>query len=88
MYEDPIAIATFATTEKGIFVSTSTRNQGPTLETLSNEAPWVIIVSVGALDHEFQGTLTLVNGVLVTGLSLYKGNFTSDKIPLVFHELV
>ncbi|KAF7830611.1 subtilisin-like protease SBT1.9 [Senna tora] len=88
LYEDPIAIATFAALEKGIFVSTSAGNNGPFLETLHNGTPWVITVAAGTLDREFHGTLKLTNNGddnRITGLSLYPGNFSSTKdFPLVF----
>ncbi|XP_028783991.1 subtilisin-like protease SBT1.9 [Neltuma alba] len=87
LYEDPIAIATFAAIEKGIFVSTSAGNHGPSLETLHNGTPWAITVAAGTLDREFHGTLTLCSnhGVQLHGLSLYPGNFSpSQNFPLVF----
>ncbi|KAK7349377.1 hypothetical protein VNO77_06702 [Canavalia gladiata] len=86
LYEDPIAIATFAAIEKGIFVSTSAGNAGPILGTLHNGTPWVITVAAGTLDREFQGTLMLGNGVQITGLSLYHGNWSSSHVPIVFMD--
>ncbi|KAK7349379.1 hypothetical protein VNO77_06704 [Canavalia gladiata] len=84
LYEDPVAIATFAAIEKGIFVSTSAGNAGPNFGSLHNGIPWVITVAAGTLDREFHGNLTLGNEVQITGLSLYLGNFSTNKIPIVF----
>ncbi|KAG5100757.1 hypothetical protein JHK82_045809 [Glycine max] len=86
MYSDPIAIATFAAMEKGIFVSTSAGNSGPDRGTLNSAIPWVINVGASTLDREFRGTLALGNGVNIPGLSLYLGNFSAHQVPIVFMD--
>ena len=86
MYSDPIAIATFAAMEKGIFVSTSAGNSGPDRGTLNSAIPWVINVGASTLDREFRGTLALGNGVNIPGLSLYLGNFSTHQVPIVFMD--
>jgi len=84
LFSDPVAIATFSAMERGIFVSTSAGNAGPGRGTVHNGVPWVINVAAGTLDREFHGTLTLANGVNLSGLSMYKGNFSANKVPIVF----
>jgi subtilisin family serine protease len=85
--EDPIAIATFAAMEKGVFVSTGAGNNGPFFKKLSNVAPWVTTVAAGTLDREFGGILTLGNGVSLTGLSSYIGNFSASNFQIVFMDM-
>ncbi|CAJ2663135.1 unnamed protein product [Trifolium pratense] len=87
LYEDPVAIATFAAMEKSVFVTTSAGNEGPKLKTLHNGTPWVITVAAGTMDRTFHGTLTLGNGNKITGLSLYVGTFPTHNVPIVFMGL-
>ncbi|GAU33622.1 hypothetical protein TSUD_360030 [Trifolium subterraneum] len=84
LYEDGFAIATFAAMEKGVFVSTSAGNNGPSFKSLHNGTPWVITVAAGTQNREFRGNLKLGNGVSVTGFASYLGNFYDSNIPIVF----
>ncbi|XP_019456437.1 PREDICTED: subtilisin-like protease SBT1.9 [Lupinus angustifolius] len=84
LYKDPVAIATFAAMERGIFVSTSAGNEGPYLKTLHNGTPWVITAAASTLDREYHGTLSLGNSVQITGLSLYPLDFSPGHVPIVF----
>ncbi|XP_062158535.1 subtilisin-like protease SBT3 [Alnus glutinosa] len=86
LYEDPIAIATFSALEKGIFVSTSAGNEGPFIGTLHNGTPWVLTVAAGNMDRDFGGVITLGNGDSVPGPSLFPGNSSASKIPIVFMD--
>ncbi|KAL5062495.1 hypothetical protein RYX36_024232 [Vicia faba] len=87
LYEEPVAIATFAAVEKGVVVATSAGNDGPVLKTLHNGTPWVITVAAGTMNRDFQGTLTLGNGNKIVGFSLYIGAFSSNNFPIVFMGL-
>ncbi|XP_050365249.1 subtilisin-like protease SBT3 [Argentina anserina] len=85
LYEDPVAIATFAAMKKGVFVSTSAGNEGPFYGSLHNGIPWVLTVAASTIDRDFRGTAHLGNGESVTGMTLFPGvNTSSSAIPVVF----
>ncbi|CAL5192746.1 unnamed protein product [Lathyrus oleraceus] len=86
LYEDPIAIASFAAMEKGIVVSSSAGNLGPYLGTLHNGIPWLITVAAGTIDRTF-GTLVLGNGKNIIGWTLFASNATLvENLPLVYNK--
>ncbi|OMP09286.1 hypothetical protein COLO4_05623 [Corchorus olitorius] len=90
LYDDPIAIATFAAIKKNIFVSASAGNDGlqSDLGNVHNGAPWVLTVAAGTMDRQFGSTVTFGNklGDSVNGkLGLYAGNFSSStQLPIVY----
>ncbi|PWA43459.1 subtilisin-like protease [Artemisia annua] len=83
-HKDPIAIASFTATKKGIFVSMTGGNGGSNFPTISNDMPWVLTVAAGTMDRQFSCLITLGNGVFAPGSSLYHDSFTSSQIPMFF----
>ncbi|KAL3375714.1 hypothetical protein AABB24_006934 [Solanum stoloniferum] len=70
---DAIAIAAFAATDAGIFVSASAGNGGPGGLTVTNVAPWVTNVGAGTIDRDFPADVKLGNGKIIPGVSIYGG---------------
>lgn len=84
-YRDSVAIGSFAAMEKGILVSCSAGNAGPSAYSLSNVAPWITTVGAGTLDRDFPAYVSLGNGLNYSGVSLYRGNALPDSpLPFVY----
>ncbi|KAL2505844.1 Subtilisin-like protease SBT1.7 [Abeliophyllum distichum] len=84
-FRDTVAIASFAATSRGILVSCSAGNGGPSPGSLSNVAPWITTVGAGTMDRQFPAYISLGNGKKFPGSSLYSGKPLSGSfVPLVF----
>ncbi|CAA2934486.1 subtilisin-like protease [Olea europaea subsp. europaea] len=82
---DSIAIGAFGAAEHGIVVSCSAGNSGPDPYTAVNIAPWILTVGASTLDREFPADVTLGDGRIYGGVSLYSGEELSDEmLPLVY----
>lgn len=86
-YRDTIAIGSFSAMEKGVFVSCSAGNSGPTRSSVANVAPWVMTVGAGTLDRDFPAYANLGNGKRLVGVSLYSGEGMGTKpLELVYNK--
>lgn len=79
-YRDSVSIGAFAAMEKGIMVSCSAGNSGPSPYSLSNVSPWITTVGAGTLDRDFPAYVSLGNGLNYSGVSLYRGETLPDKM--------
>ncbi|KAK7397389.1 hypothetical protein VNO78_18559 [Psophocarpus tetragonolobus] len=84
LFEDPLAIAAFSAMEKGVVVSASAGNAGPSLGSLHNGIPWVLTVGASNTERSFAGTLILGNGKRFSGWTLFPGSATVNDLPLVY----
>ncbi|XP_010046741.1 subtilisin-like protease 1 [Eucalyptus grandis] len=83
--DDSIALSSFSATQKGIFVSCSAGNLGPSNFTLSNEAPWILTVGASSIDRSIKTTVRLGNGQEFDGETLYQPHdFHPVLLPLVY----
>lgn len=72
-YLDPIAIGAYGASARGVFVSSSAGNDGPTGMSVTNLAPWLTTVGAGTIDRNFPSYVVLGNGKRLSGVSLYSG---------------
>ncbi|XP_027084373.1 subtilisin-like protease [Coffea arabica] len=84
-YVDNIAIGAYGAMEKGIFVSCSAGNNGPSTESLTNEAPWVLTVGASTIDRKIRASALLGNHEVLEGESAFQPvDFPSTLLPLVY----
>lgn len=84
-YLDGMAIGAFAATEKGILVSCSAGNSGPSSWSVVNDAPWITTVGAGTIDRDFPAPISLGNGKSYSGVSIANGSsLPRILLPLVY----
>lgn len=82
---DSIAIGAFGAAKHGVLVSCSSGNSGPNPYTAVNIAPWILTVGASTIDREFPADVTLGDGRVYGGVSLYSGDKLGDsKLPLIY----
>ncbi|KAL0432538.1 UNVERIFIED_CONTAM: Subtilisin-like protease SBT3 [Sesamum latifolium] len=86
LYENPLSIASFGAREKGILVSLSAGNRGPSVRTIRSGIPWAVVVTSGTVDRWLAGTLTLGNGKVITGWTTFPARASVRNLPLVYNE--
>ncbi|XVF81390.1 hypothetical protein PTKIN_Ptkin15bG0151300 [Pterospermum kingtungense] len=73
-FNDSVAIGSFHAIKHGIIVVCSAGNSGPAEGTISNVAPWQIVVGASTMDREFPSIVVLGNNLR------YKGQSLSTKV--------
>lgn len=82
-YNDSLAAATFAASRKGVFVSTSAGNSGPSPLSVGNTFPWVLTVGASTTDRRIRAVVRLADGREFEGESAYQPPDFNRLLPLV-----
>ena len=85
-FHDTIAVGAFAAVDRGIFVSCSAGNSGPSSGSLANSAPWILTVGAGTLDRDFPAYAVIASGEKYGGVSLYSGPGMGGKMAELFYS--
>ncbi|CAI0460522.1 unnamed protein product [Linum tenue] len=85
LYDDAVALATFAAVDRNVFVATSAGNRGPMHGKIHNGIPWVLTVAAGTIGRELGAEVKLAGGgASVFGRSIYLGSYSTAEAPIVF----
>nr|POE89097.1 subtilisin-like protease sbt4.15 [Quercus suber] len=76
-FDNPISIGAFHAMKKGILTTCSAGNNGPTLYSVQNTAPWILTVGASGMDRQFRTLVKLGNGIKIAGLSI--NTFSPNK---------
>ncbi|XP_062074026.1 subtilisin-like protease SBT3.5 isoform X2 [Humulus lupulus] len=85
---DTIAIGSFHAAAKGITVVSSAGNSGPTSQTISNTAPWLITVAATTIDRAFPTVITLGNNQTLWGQSIDTGRHNHGFAGITYSERI
>ncbi|XP_004492919.1 subtilisin-like protease Glyma18g48580 [Cicer arietinum] len=71
IFTDEVSIGAFHALSRNILLVASAGNDGPTLGSVVNVAPWVFTIAASTLDRDFSSTVTFGNNQQITGASLF-----------------
>ncbi|XP_065634419.1 subtilisin-like protease SBT4.15 [Quercus suber] len=66
-FEDSISIGAFHAMKRGIFITCSAGNDGPSLSTVVNTSPWIMTVGASSIDRQFRTPVQVGNGLQTDG---------------------
>ncbi|XXG76249.1 hypothetical protein AAC387_Pa08g0639 [Persea americana] len=71
---DVIAVGSLHAVFKGITVVCAAGNSGPSSESITNVAPWIITVAASTMDRSFPTPITLGNNRTIMGQAMFTGH--------------
>ncbi|KAG9443157.1 hypothetical protein H6P81_019011 [Aristolochia fimbriata] len=80
---DPIAIGAFHAVKRGIFVSCSAGNNGPSMQTVTNAAPWIMTVAALSIGRDFRTLVRIGNKKMFSGFSINTFSPRKRMYPLI-----
>ncbi|XP_077236864.1 subtilisin-like protease SBT4.13 [Tasmannia lanceolata] len=80
---DPVAIGSFHALNKGILTSQSAGNGGPSIGSLSSNAPWLLTVAATSTDRRIENKIELGNGVTLVGIAINTFELNGTLFPLI-----
>lgn len=86
LYQNPVAIGSFAAMERGVLVSSSAGNNGPRYASVHNDIPWSLTVAASNVDRQFSGTLLLGNGQKIVGWTLFPASAIVQQVSLLYDQ--
>ncbi|KAG9456872.1 hypothetical protein H6P81_001380 [Aristolochia fimbriata] len=81
-FEDPIAIGSFHAMARGILISNSAGNTGPSWRSTASVAPWILTVAATSIDRRFISKLALGNGKTLVGNAINTFPSHGTMLPL------
>ncbi|GLJ22466.1 hypothetical protein SUGI_0423040 [Cryptomeria japonica] len=81
--QNPVAISALKAAQDGVLVVAAASNDGPNPGTVKNDAPWLLTVGASTINRAFQARITLGDGLVIDGTSLYTPKFSTPKITFV-----
>ncbi|KAL3699925.1 hypothetical protein R1sor_017947 [Riccia sorocarpa] len=81
-FEFSLPIGSYHAVDHGILVSISAGNDGPGDFTVTNLAPWQLVVAASTTDRELVADIELGDGTIIQGRGLKNFNFTEKSSPI------
>ncbi|KAJ7965238.1 Cucumisin [Quillaja saponaria] len=82
-FNDPNAIGAFHAMRRGVLVSASAGNDGPTLGTVGSVAPWLLSVAASTTDRKILAEIQLGNKMTYEGVNINSYDLKGHLYPII-----